>query len=242
MPLPKVSHPTFPILVPSLDVAKRFRPWTVKEEKILLMAKESSDPADHLRAVHQVVNNCVVSDDLNMDDLAIFDIEWLFLKLRGASVGSTVNQPFNDKEEANMGVTPLPVYDFTINLDDIVAPKMPEGWKGFKQINLDDNNYVLLRYPPASLYIDTEFVKNPGDAVLHRSTVSIFQDSTSYVAAESTQDEVIEYYDSWDVKSMDKVKEFLDSTPSMSYTIDYKNSFEHDRKVVLKDLTDFFTF
>jgi hypothetical protein len=244
MALPKVSHPTLPILVPSLKKAFRFRPFTVKEEKILLMAKESSEPEkDHLRAIHQVVTNCSVDDTLAIDGLAQFDLEWLFLKVRSMSVGSKIPQAFNDTEEKAAGVNPLPVYEFEIDLDLVKAPDVPNSIDGgLFTITLDSGDGVNLVYPPASLFNDPEFTTNTADAILYRSTKSIFNKDGKYSTHDATMADVIEYYDGWSIKDMEKVQAFLNDTPTMLYECKYKNSFGNDRTIKLTSLTDFFIF
>jgi hypothetical protein len=238
--LPKIQHPTLPLLVPSLNRAHRFRPFTVKEEKILLMARESDEPEiDHLRAIHQVVNNCSVDPELVIDDLATFDLEWLFLKLSAVSIKGTVPQSFHDVEERKAGMDPLPVYDFEIKLDDVIAPSTPFSTS---TVTLESGDGIELRYPPALLYTDPEFVKNGEEAILYRSTKRIFTATESFDAQASTQAEVMEYYDGWSAKDMERVREFLASTPSMLYECKYVNSLGHDRVIKLTSLTDFFTF
>lgn len=242
MTLPKINHPTFPLLVPSLNAASQFRPFTVREEKVLLMAKESDDPAvDHLRAIHHVVGACECSG-LDVDRLATFDLEWLFLKLTEVSVGPTVTQSFTDVEEQREGVKPLPVHTFTIKLSDVTAPEVNSSPK---IVALDSGDGVELGYPPASLYLDPNFTRTDGgDAVLYRSTRRIFTATSSYdVHSEGvTQQEVIDYYDSWLTKDMDAVREFLGNVPTMSYACKYTNSLGHERSVNLTSLSDFFTF
>lgn len=244
MPLPKVNHPTLPLLIPSLSRAFRFRPFTVKEEKILLMAKESTEPeVDQLRAIHQVVVNCSVDPELVVDSLATFDLEWLFLKLRAVSVGTVVPQAFIDKEERDAGGKVEP-YEFNIDLDQVKAPAVPAGYQGFHVVNLENENRdsVMLRYPPASLYVDADFSKEKlGDAaVLHKSTVQIMSGAQTF--RDFTREEVVEYYDSWQAKDMARVREFLDDTPTMLYEVKYVNKLGHDRTIRLTSLPDFFTF
>jgi hypothetical protein len=244
MALPKVSHPTLPILVPSLKKAFRFRPFTVKEEKILLMAKESTEPEkDHLRAIHQVVNNCSVDPTLEIDSLAQFDLEWLFLKTRAMSVGNKIPQAFNDTEEKAAGLNPLPVYEFEIDLDMVKAPDVPNSVNGgVFTITLDSGDGVDLVYPPASLFNDPEFTTNTADAILYRSTKVIFTEDSRFYTRDVTMADVIEYYDGWSTKDMEKVRAFLDDVPTMLYECHYKNSYGHDRTIKLTSLTDFFIF
>lgn len=244
MALPKVQHPTVPLLVPSHRRAYRFRPFTVKEEKILLMARESTDPkTDQLRAIHQVVTNCSIDPELNVDSLATFDLEWLYVKLTAISVGPTVTQSFIDKEERTKIPGEPEPYTFTIKLDDVHAPEMPEGWIGFQVFTSGEGtDSVMMGYPPAVLYTDQGFSDDQGDLMLYRCTKEIMTPIQSFSPSEFTREEVVEYFDSWQSKDMARVWEFLNSTPSMRYEISYTNKLGSERKIVLSSLSDFFTF
>jgi hypothetical protein len=242
MPLPRVQSPTAPILVPSLKRAHRFSPFTVKEEKILLMAKESDEPAaDQLRAIHQVVVNCSVDEDLRVDDLATFDLEWLWLKLREISVGSRVVQGFYDREEMDRDPNSEP-YTFDIDLSQVKAPVVPDDYQGFAVFNLENEarDSVMLRYPPASLYTDPEFARGDFDSVLYKCTMQVTSGAQTF--REFTKRDVVDYFDSWPARDMKRVREFIDEPPTMSYEIEYKNKLGNDRKIRLTSLTDFFTF
>lgn len=238
-PLPKINHPTFPILVPSLNKAGRFRPFTVKEEKILLMARESLNPIDHFRAVHQIVNNCTV--DLDATQFKSFDVDWLFLKITASSVKETVQQSFNDIEEKNAGLEPLKVYTFDIRLDDVVAPVVPPS--ELFRVTLEDGSGVDLQYPAAILYTDPAFVDAPAGALLYHSTKSIFDaNGTVFDASLYEMKDVVEYYEGWKTEDMKKVDAFIDNVPSMLWTQKYVNVLGNEREIKLSALTDFFTF
>lgn len=240
-PLPKTSHPTFPILVPTLKRAGRFRPFTVKEEKILLMARESNKPIDHLRAVYQIVTNCIEDPTVNSSELTTFDLDWLFTKITASSVREKVTQSFNDIEEREKGLDPLPVYTFDIKLDDIQAPVIPDDVTGV--ISLSDGSAVHLKYSPAVLYTDEAFVDAGRDAVLYHSTnVICSANGEIYKASDYTLKEIIEFYDGFKLEDMEKVNAFLASTPSMLWETKYTNSLGNEREIKLTALTDFFTF
>ena len=238
--LPTITHPTFPVLVPSLDRAGRFRPFTVKEEKLLLMAKESEDVSDHFRAIYNVTQNCCMDDAVDFGTLATFDVEWLFLKLRAESVGRNLVQSFTDNFEAATMANP-PTYNIEIDLDKVAAPVMPEGWKGSKTFMMDGEatQGVRLRFPPASLYLNGELEDAP-DATLYRSTVEIFSGADKFT--EFTKEECVAYYDGWTMKAMEPIKEFLATTPHMSFEATYTDSKGEVKKARLTGLADFFTF
>ena len=139
MPLPKIDYPIISIKVPSLKKDFRFRPFLVKEEKLLLMAKESDNASDILLAIKQIVTNCSLDDNLKIDKLALFDLEYIFLKLRAVSVDNVVKVAYKDYEDNK-------VYDFDINLDKIEV-KFPE--KNDPKIKISEKTGIIMRYPSA---------------------------------------------------------------------------------------------
>ncbi|MFN9953375.1 MAG: baseplate protein, partial [bacterium] len=113
MPLPKISTPTYELEIPSLKKSIKYRPFLVKEEKVLIIAMESEDPKQIAEAVKTVIGNCIVTRGIKIEQLATFDIEYLFLNIRGKSVGETVDVLITCPDDGN---TQVPV---SINLDDI---------------------------------------------------------------------------------------------------------------------------
>ena len=147
MSLPKIDYSMVNIKVPSLNKNYKFRPFLVKEEKLLLMARESENSEDILLAIKQVVNNCVL-DKLDIDKLAVFDLEYIFLKLRSISVDNIVTLSYTDLEDKKP-------YEFKINLDDV---KVIYPEKIDNNIKINSKSGIVMSYPSASLYEDKEFL------------------------------------------------------------------------------------
>jgi hypothetical protein len=235
MPLPKIEYPINELEVPSMKKKFKFRPMLVKEEKILLMAKVSEDDTDIFGAIRQVVNNCCVDEHLDVDKLAIFDLEYLFLKIRSLSIGDTTEVAFRDSEDDK-------VYEFTINLNEIEV-KFPENVD--KNVKISDTAGFTLRYPPATLYSDKDFLAlDPNsvfDALVLACVDKIFDGEQVYDSSLYQKKELEEFIESLPVKAYDNVREFFNNVPSMKHEIDYKNSKGNDRKIVLRNLSDFFT-
>jgi hypothetical protein len=143
MSLPKINHPLFKLTIPSIKKDVRFRPFLVKEEKILLMAKTAGNDADIILAIKQIVNNCA-ADAINIDKMTIFDLEYLFLKIRSQSVNNVVEVSYRDFEDDK-------VYDFQVDLEKVTM-KQPE--KVSNNIKTGKNSGIILKYPEASLYED----------------------------------------------------------------------------------------
>ena len=235
MPLPKIEYPITEIEVPSMKKKFSFRPMLVKEEKILLMAKVSEDENDIFGAVRQVVNNCCVDTSLDINKLAIFDLEYLFLKIRALSISETTEVAYRDNEDNK-------VYDFTINLSEI---KVDYPKKVDNTIKISDTSGFTLRYPPASLYSDKDFLNLESnkvfDALVIKCIDKIFDGENTYDLSLYKEEDVKEFVEGLPVKIYDQVREFFTKVPAMKYEIKYKNSNGTDRTIVLRNLTDFFT-
>lgn len=232
MTLPKTKHPLFDANIPSTKKLVWFRQMLVADEKILLLAKASGDDADINRAVKQVVNNCL--QDSTIDSLTTFDIEYMFLKIRSVSIGSEIELSFQDKEDDRE-------YNFVVNLDDVEI-KWPELVNN--TVKVDDTQAISLRYPPASLLDDklaSEQSKDAYEFIASKCIDKIFDGDEVYEAADSTDEELLEYIHQLPIKPYNEVRSFLSSTPHLFYEIQYTNEKGSDRKIPLTTLTDFFT-
>lgn len=232
MSLPKLDYPIFSIEVPSIKKSLKFRPFLVKEEKLLLMAKESEQSSDILTAIKQVINNCLI-DSFDVNKLAIFDLEIIFLKLRAASVDNIIKVTYKDYEDENN-------YDFEIDLNDV---KVTEAGVSNNIVKITDSIAIQMKYPPASLYDDKEFLSLEKDQMFHfigKCIDKIFSDDSVYETKDCTNEEIEEFLDSLPVKTFDEINKFLVESPKLSYTINYKNSLGNDRVIELSSLNDFF--
>jgi len=233
MSLPKINYPINSINIPSTKKASKFRPFLVKEEKILLMAKESNTDADILQGIKQVVNNCAVDPKFDVDTLTVFDLEYLFLKLRSMSVDNKVKVTYKDYEDNKN-------YDFDIDLNQVEV-EFPK--KNDNNIKITNTSGILLKYPSASLYDDKDFLNSDKDYLFElivRCIDKIYEDETVYEAKDYTIKDMREFIDSIDVKTFDKIREYLINLPKIKYVIKYKNSLDHDREIELNSLNDFF--
>lgn len=234
MPLPKIEYPIHNITIPSLKKKYKFRPFLVKEEKILLMAKESKSPQDILVAIKQVINNCCL-DNLDLDNIALFDLEYLFLKLRAISVDNIVNISYRDKEDNK-------IYDFEVDLNEIEI-KVPDDIN-FK-VESNETSGLILKFPPAKLYDDKEFLALEKDHLFElivRLVDKIYINDEVFESSELEYQEISEHLDSLDLDTFDKIKEFLERVPRLEKELKYKNSLGKNKRIVLRSLNDFFTF
>lgn len=233
--LPKVDYPICNIKIPSLKKDVKFRPFLVREEKILLMAKESDTPSDILIAIKQIINNCLLDNKININKLALFDLEYIFLKLRSVSVDNIIKASYKDKEDNK-------VYDFEIDLDkvQIVYPEKMDN-----VIKITDTTGIKMKYPSASLYEDKDFLTLNKDYMFQliiRCIDSIYNEDQVYEAKDYKKEELEEFLESLNIKIFEKIQNFLINVPKMEYKINYKNELGNDREIVLSSLNDFFTW
>ena len=238
MPLPKITTPIYELEIPSLKKKIRYRPFLVKEEKILIIALESEDSKAIANAVKNVISNCILSKGIKVDDLSTFDIEYLFLNIRGKSVGESVDVLITCPDDET---TQVPV---SINLDEINVEENP---KHSRDIKLDDTLTLRMRYPSM-----TEFIKNnfdSGDSVSVDDTFDlivscidqIYSEEESWVAKDSTKKELLEFVEQLSSKQFKEVEKFFDTMPKLSHTIKVKNPKTGvESEVVLEGLSAFF--
>lgn len=233
MALPKISVPTFNITIPSTQEQKRFRPFLVKEEKILLTAQEGQDNNDILFSLKQIINNCCF-DDIDVDELATFDLEYIFLKLRARSVNNVVKLRYRDTEDEK-------IYDFELDLDEIEI-KFDE--KNNPKIKVNDEVGIVLKYPSVKV---TEKMADVTDQIellnkilIH--TIDVIYDAENvYPAKDSTEQELIEFLENLDTKTFKKIEDFFMTMPKLYHEIKYTNSLGNERTIVLNSVQDFFT-
>ena len=153
MGLPLIAHPTFTLTLPSTNQIVTFRPFLVKEEKILLIAQSSEDQADVVRAIKQVITNCIIEPQLNVDDFTTFDLEYFFIKLRAKSVQNIVTLSYRDGEDNK-------VYDVQVNLDDVEISKDDNIER---KIELSPTSGIMLKFPTMKIMDEVEGLSSAVD-------------------------------------------------------------------------------
>lgn len=230
--LPKIDKPLFDLNIPSKKITVKSRPFLVKEEKILLLAQQSGNEKDMINAIKQIIVNCVV-DDIDINKLATFDIEYMFLKLRARSVNNVVTVSYRD---LNDGKT----YDFTIDLDEV---EMLDDKNISNRIMITDTVGMVMTYPSAELLTQVDNSSNQVDIFefLCKSCIdSIFDADNVYLISDYSKEELDEFFDSLTIDTFEKIKTFFENLPKMYYKLDYKNSLGEDRIIELSSLSDFF--
>jgi hypothetical protein len=231
MSLPKIDKPLYTLTIPSSGKEIRYRPFLVKEEKLLLMAAEGKDQREILQTVKQIINNCVVDLDFDINDLAFFDIEYFFVNLRSKSVGNIIQIKVNDPD------LDIPI-TVDLDLDDVVMRNMGKP----PLIRLSDTMSLQLRYPKADfaekIEITDSYSKNIFEIITYLLD-KLYDGDDVYQFSEYTRKEVDEFVESLPVNVITEVDNFLKNMPSIHCTVDYYVG-EEARKVELNNLSDFF--
>jgi hypothetical protein len=238
MALPKLKIPLFDVTIPSIKKDAKFRPFLVKEEKILLMAQSSSAKKDIINALKQIINNCVTlldGKDVDVDALTTFDLEYIFLKIRAKSVDNVVTLKYVDHEDEKE-------YEFKVSLDDIELQYNPDHTN---KIKVNNEIGMVLRYPTTSLIdkLDNENINEAElTSIMIKSCIdSIYDKEQVYLASESTSDELDEFIDSLSVKVFEEIQKFFETMPKLYHKLEYTNSKGTARVIELTTLDDFFT-
>ena len=232
--IPKISYPLISIHVPSLKTAVLFRPMLVKEQKILLVAKETKDPVEILMATKQVIVNCCTQEEF-LPHLAIFDIEMIFIKLYAGSVTNMIAMGFVDTEDQKERI-------FQVDLSKV---ELSQPIEDIEPIVYNDTT-IELAYPPASLYSDRDFLNADSaqltDKLIEKSIKAVCVGDQKYSVADLAPDELNQWIDDLPIPIENGIRDFFGSLPTIKYTIEYQNDNGKDRKIVLSTLNDFFTW
>ncbi len=231
MKLPVIDSPIFEVKLVSIEEPVKFRPFTVKEEKIFLIAEESNDDRDILNAIRQVITNCCITK-VDVNKLPLFDIEYLFLQLRSKSVNNISILRYRDKEDNT-------VREFEVDLDTIKPVIQPDH---SRTIKLSDTVTVSFNYPTIE---DMNRIKtNSDDAAIElvASCIdSILEGDEIYVGDNFPLEERIEFINNLNTKSFEKILGvFVETMPRITHTLTYTNKNGNLREIVLDGYRSFF--
>ena len=216
MPLPKISTPTYEMVLPSSNKKIKYRPFLVKEEKVLILAMESQDTATVANAVKDVLKNCILSRGIKVEKLSTFDIEYLFLNIRGKSVGEAIEVMVTCPDD---GKTQVPT---SINIDEIKVIIEDDHQKDIK---LDDTYSLRMRYPSLDEFVKNNFATASDISVddtfdLIASCVDqVYSEEESWAAADCTQKELTQFVESLNSNQFKEVEKFFDTMPKLSHTV-----------------------
>lgn len=235
MNLPKIAHPVFELTVPSTKQQVRYRPFLVKEEKMLLIAQASDSPVDVFNAITQVVANCIITEGVDVSKFTSFDLEYFFLRLRAKSVSNTVELTYRDNEDGQM-------YSFEIDLEQVEV-KMPEVSVP-NTIDIQDGYKLRLKYPLSSVSQAVSQATSEADMMFQVAKQCIdvlFKDSEVYSFADYSDEEIDAFVADLPLQSFQQIRVFAESTPHLYHKLTYTNKNGNERVIELTSLNDFFT-
>ena len=237
MPLPKISTPTYELVIPSTKKKIKYRPFLVKEEKVLIIAMESENTTTIANAVKEVISNCVLTRGVKVNELAPFDIEYLFLNIRGKSVGEEVEVLVTCPDD---GETKVPT---VITLDEIEV-QFDEDHS--RDIKLDDELSMRLKYPSMDEFVKSNFTLNDIDVddtfeIVMSCVEQIYNEEESWSTKDCTKKEMKEFIEQLSSKQFKEVEKFFATMPKLSHTINITNpNTGIENEVVLEGLASFF--
>ena len=240
MPLPKIATPSYELELPSTEKTIQYRPFLVKEEKLLVIALESQDIKQITTAIKAVIKACILTKGIKVEELPTFDIEYLFLNIRGKSVGETIDVKIICPDDNKTEVTT------TVNLDDIQVKKSEDH---SNKIKLDKNLMMELKYPSLN-----EFIKSNFDASdLDRSAMDqsfdlvsscidkIYNEDEVWIAADCTKREIKDFLESMNSAQFKKIEKFFETMPKLSHTVVVTNPKTKVKSdILLEGLASFF--
>ena len=238
MPLPTIATPSYELELPSSGKKIKYRPFLVKEEKLLVLALESEDTKEISTAIKAVLKSCIQTRGVKVEQLPTFDIEYLFLNIRGKSVGEDIelNLICPDDEE-----TTVPV---TINIDDI---KIQKDKSHNKQVKLDDNLMMELKYPSLDQFIKNnfDFGENPGIdqsfELIATCIDKIYNEEEVWGNCDCTKKEIVDFLEQMNSKQFKEIEKFFTTMPKLSHEVDITNpNTKVKSTIVLEGLSSFF--
>ena len=238
MPLPKIATPSYELVIPSSKKKVKFRPFLVKEEKILILAMESQDNTQIASAVKDVISNCILTRGIKVDKLSTFDIEYLFLNIRGKSIGEDVEVMVTCPDD---GKTQVPT---RIMLDDI---KIQISDEHSQDIKLDDEYTLRMKYPSLDEFIKNNF--NAGGDINVDDTFDlisscieqVYSEEESWAASDCTKKELSQFVEQLNSSQFKEIEKFFETMPKLSHTVKVINpNTKKENEVVLEGLQSFF--
>jgi len=237
MPLPKIATPTYELVIPSTKKKIKYRPFLVKEEKVLIIAMESEDTTQIANAVKDVIKNCITTRGVKVEELSTFDIEYLFLNIRGKSVGEEVEVLVTCPDD---GVTKVPM---SIVLDDI---QIQYDENHSPDIKLDDTLTLRMKYPSMDQFVKNNFAIDDVNVdetfdIITSCIEQVYNEEESWSSKDCTKKELRDFLDSLSSKQFKEIEKFFATMPKLSHSITVKNpNTDVESEIVLEGLASFF--
>lgn len=232
MSLPKIDLPLYELTLPSTGEKIKYRPFTVKEEKILLVAQESNDPEQEVLASKQIVNNCIVDKDVG--EIAMFDLEYILLMLRAKSIDNTINFTVKDPDTEESVQLSLNIEDVTVTRDE----------EHTNQIKINDEYVLFLKYPSIDQFVRI-FTMNPEDPLVNYYIMiscldTLASEDEVYHFSEYTDEQIDEFMENMTNDVLKGVQKFFETIPKLRHELKYVNKNGDDKTFVLEGMRTFF--
>jgi hypothetical protein len=230
--LPKINYPTFKVFLPVSNLELEFRVMTLKEEKIILTAQEGKNILDLMDAMMVCIKNCCINSNINFDKIPFFELQYIYLNLRANSIGVISRLMIPDDYDTNIK------HEVLINIENV---DLAVG-DIISTINFNENDGMVVTYPNfnAARKINKETDENNRVLVfLRMCIVSIFDSENVYDEHTFNDEELTKYIEELPSSYISNIKEFIDSIPKVTYTVEYKNSKGEDKKLILSSLANF---
>jgi hypothetical protein len=242
MPLPKVVTPSYELTLPSNKKQIKYRPFLVREEKILIIAMESESPSEIRDAIKNVLKECILTRGIKVETLPSFDIEYLFLNIRAKSVGALIDLIVTCPDDNETQV------EVSISVDEIEV-NVPEGHSS--EIKVDDSITVKMKYPSLQEFIDNNFdftKPNNSEETINKSfdvvascVDQVYTKEESWSASDLTKKELVEWLQTFDSLQFKNIEKFFDTMPKLSHTLKVTNpKTKVENEIVLEGLSSFF--
>jgi hypothetical protein len=237
MPLPKISTPTYELELPSTGKTIQYRPFLVREEKLLVLALESEDIKEITNSIKTVIKSCVLTKNIKVESLPTFDIEYLFLNIRGKSVGEEleINVICPDDGETTVQIK--------INIDDIKVEKKKNHTN---KIKVDENIVMEMKYPSLDQFIKNNFDMNANNMDQSFDLISacvdkIYTEEEVWSAGDVTKSEIIDFLEQMNSSQFKEIETFFETMPKLSHKINVSNPVTKvESEVILEGLSSFF--
>ena len=239
MPLPKIATPTYELVLPSSNRKIKYRPFLVKEEKILIIALESQDQKQIANAIKSILSSSILTRGTKVEKLSTFDIEYLFLNVRGKSVGEQIEVMVTCPDD---GKTQVPAL---INIDSIKVQKSEDHESDIK---LDDTYTLRMKYPSLNEFIKSNFAGAVDDMnvddtfdLIASCIEQVYSEEESWSSADCTKKELKDFLEQLDSKQFKMIEKFFETMPKLSHTVTVINpNTKKENKIVLEGLQNFF--
>ena len=236
MPLPTIVTPSYELTLPSNRKKIKYRPFLVKEEKILILAIESNSMKDISRAIKDVLKSCILTKGVKIDDLPTFDIEYLFLNIRSRSIGESIDLVITCPDDNETKVNKQ------IYIDEI---EVKTDKNHNPDIKLDDTYTMRLKYPSLDQFIDENFnfdeAKDNSFDIISSCIDIVYSDEEAWEAKDCTKKELLEFVERLNSSQFKEVEKFFDTMPKISHDIEVENPNTKVKSTVkLEGLASFF--